>query len=956
MDRINKQAIEFWIESNVVDPKGKFYFYPAALSLLYPGLTLYKGTHKNKKGKANAYFWVENRFGDIFDLNKQKKEHTYQGEALSDELNVYHVANDPLFNTLSLPDQVKIFHIWDYYAKQNNYKIEHLHASCYRSAAKRNLAAAETVGPAAIQVKNTGNVEEDYIFTSLAENLYYSPPFLTNLAIRKNGKLYIFETLRSIKEGESLNCINQQMPGFRQKTTVGQSPLDDYSDFPPEDQEFIRCLTEVLNEIYMSFKKASSSYPFDYCGTMARIVMQIFPPGKADMVVGMGHNEPRPEDYLYKTWGELQKAVLREAIQDFMANHGRKPDEDERYDIREGLDFIEVEPGMVYEDDYAWWEEASIFFTGGFVTERGSEGNIIWAKRHSWNIIEAPSGNKYVVDMTASQFSEWDDLMEPPCPPINNPDSVVITPLDHPWVKFHLEGSSNIEAALSENMWNVRPTEEMLRDWQEIITGCYHRRNQTVGGITDDPDVIYGAYLPRDLVEWIFDIYDLEKQATPKNPLSQAALIASAGLPVPEKLLKKAHEEANYHLKNGKHPYFIKLFEFVTSELEHVLQHEIKFHNMGTTGGPPMQPLDIKFEHVHIDYHSGQHDYKLYAYLPDEVGTTLGWVDYSIYNDEVYINHIEVWPEYRGMGVGLALLQEMANAAPWEEIHKGYSTREGSSLVEKMNEWVSRNRTVGSMTPDEYRQLRERIETGEHRGISHTRDRLNPRDISNPNLKHLTKFDRSYYDAETREEREYDREWWGIQNARGTLISYCDSIQPKDPEDVVYYRYALFIELLGIIENIRFPNKKMWINFFEGELDEIEQMLLYYLHSDPNDPNVGTNPTGIDIALSNLVYSTTIDCLQMIHLLEYYYNYLKGVEPFNFHSDMGVAAPHYDRQLPNGRIESLAPPSREDSRSGASLSVYSPEFYDYVIAFFDVLKRGFAKAKKDLTEIEEQRF
>ncbi len=101
--------------------------------------------------------------------------------------------------------------------------------------------------------------------------------------------------------------------------------------------------------------------------------------------------------------------------------------------------------------------------------------------------------------------------------------------------------------------------------------------------------------------------------------------------------------------------------------------------------------MEIGFYNHHRGYHHGQHDFTLYAYLgeisdPDNV-VTLGHVDYSIYQNEVGIQHVEVPREYQNQGIGLQLLQELVRETetPWPDIDLGYITQDGIRLVNAMN-------------------------------------------------------------------------------------------------------------------------------------------------------------------------------------------------------------------------------------------------------------------------------
>jgi ribosomal protein S18 acetylase RimI-like enzyme len=75
--------------------------------------------------------------------------------------------------------------------------------------------------------------------------------------------------------------------------------------------------------------------------------------------------------------------------------------------------------------------------------------------------------------------------------------------------------------------------------------------------------------------------------------------------------------------------------------------------------------------------HDGQYDSILTAY---EGETPVGTLDYSEYDDNAYINMIEVPEEHRRKGVGHAMLKELQGRFPNKEINWGMTTQDGTKL------------------------------------------------------------------------------------------------------------------------------------------------------------------------------------------------------------------------------------------------------------------------------------
>ena len=91
----------------------------------------------------------------------------------------------------------------------------------------------------------------------------------------------------------------------------------------------------------------------------------------------------------------------------------------------------------------------------------------------------------------------------------------------------------------------------------------------------------------------------------------------------------------------------------------------------------------VAFHEETTGYHHGQKDLTLYAYdekTPEK--RVLGYIQYSIFEDEIYVAYIFVHPPYRRQGIGKALVRKlMENKEP---INWGLATPEGIELLRSM--------------------------------------------------------------------------------------------------------------------------------------------------------------------------------------------------------------------------------------------------------------------------------
>ena len=96
------------------------------------------------------------------------------------------------------------------------------------------------------------------------------------------------------------------------------------------------------------------------------------------------------------------------------------------------------------------------------------------------------------------------------------------------------------------------------------------------------------------------------------------------------------------------------------------------------------KPLD--FQNIHIDFHNEQHDYILAAIdinmppISDYNGTPVGIIEYSIFQDEIYINNMLVKPERRREGIATQMMNKLKEFNSGLKINWGMTTPEGNKF------------------------------------------------------------------------------------------------------------------------------------------------------------------------------------------------------------------------------------------------------------------------------------
>ena len=67
-----------------------------------------------------------------------------------------------------------------------------------------------------------------------------------------------------------------------------------------------------------------------------------------------------------------------------------------------------------------------------------------------------------------------------------------------------------------------------------------------------------------------------------------------------------------------------------------------------------------------------------------ETGNPLGGIEYSEFQDEIYINYMEIKEEYKRMGIATALYKELQRLNPNMKINWGITTDEGESFKKSL--------------------------------------------------------------------------------------------------------------------------------------------------------------------------------------------------------------------------------------------------------------------------------
>lgn len=115
----------------------------------------------------------------------------------------------------------------------------------------------------------------------------------------------------------------------------------------------------------------------------------------------------------------------------------------------------------------------------------------------------------------------------------------------------------------------------------------------------------------------------------------------------------------------------------------------------------PITEKDIKFNNSMNGYHHGQSDMTLTAKIGDII---VGYIDYSVYEDQPYLKMIEVHHSHKRKGIATLMLKHLQSLYPNEEIDWGMMTDDGSELYKKLN-----FKKVKNFDPTYYNSLKDEL-------------------------------------------------------------------------------------------------------------------------------------------------------------------------------------------------------------------------------------------------------
>lgn len=96
--------------------------------------------------------------------------------------------------------------------------------------------------------------------------------------------------------------------------------------------------------------------------------------------------------------------------------------------------------------------------------------------------------------------------------------------------------------------------------------------------------------------------------------------------------------------------------------------------------------VKLRYDNMHVNYHSGQHDYHLAVYRSDGEGAgngIMGLLEYTLYNGELTVSMIRVAPKYRRAGIGSRLTQKMKELHPDAVYKQSMLTDDGAKFIHK---------------------------------------------------------------------------------------------------------------------------------------------------------------------------------------------------------------------------------------------------------------------------------
>lgn len=130
--------------------------------------------------------------------------------------------------------------------------------------------------------------------------------------------------------------------------------------------------------------------------------------------------------------------------------------------------------------------------------------------------------------------------------------------------------------------------------------------------------------------------------------------------------------------KQGKHKYIYILGnksekKYIENKIKDLYQNYPKKDEIPTI----VNEQNFEYSETMRDYHSGQSYMTAYAKLD---GETVGWCDYSIYDNKVYIDMLEVDKEYQRKGIATGLMNFIKKENEGKKIIPGMATDDGDKF------------------------------------------------------------------------------------------------------------------------------------------------------------------------------------------------------------------------------------------------------------------------------------
>lgn len=92
----------------------------------------------------------------------------------------------------------------------------------------------------------------------------------------------------------------------------------------------------------------------------------------------------------------------------------------------------------------------------------------------------------------------------------------------------------------------------------------------------------------------------------------------------------------------------------------------------------------VSYSQESLGSHHGQQDFAIYAH-DSKTRELIGKLNYSVFEDESYINMVTVRPDRRGEGIAKQMVHELTKEFPYHKIQWGMMTDDGAGLKKSLD-------------------------------------------------------------------------------------------------------------------------------------------------------------------------------------------------------------------------------------------------------------------------------